>query len=51
MVLGIEGLVCFATSSKFMILWTESNLLALASLKRGRLPPSPLSPSRVVNVK
>ena len=49
--LGSEGRVCTATSTSSRILWTDWNLLFLASLKLGKLPPSPLSPRRVVKVK
>jgi hypothetical protein len=51
MVLGKEGLVCTATSTRSRMRCTDWNRFDLASLKSGRLPPSPLSPSRVVNVK
>ena len=48
---GMLGLVCAATSTSWRILCTDSNLLVLASLKMGRLPPYPLSPRRLVKVK
>ena len=51
MELGRLGLVWAATSTSSRILFTDWNRWFLASLKMGKLPPSPLSPRRVVKVK